>query len=1476
MLFLLIVLIFLIPGVQTYTAQKLTSNINETYGTQIGIERLKIGLSANVLLEEVKVFDHQDDTLFDVKKLSSSIFNIPSLIDGNNLNLSNTEIEDLNMKLIRYKDEPNDNLTTFLQKFESDEPKDMTSVFKVHVDDIFLVDSQFSVIDYNLDNPESFSIENLSFDVDNLNIVGDKISLNINSLSGLTGFGLQVDQLQSKFFMNESEMRLDQLKLKTPQSNLDTDLKFKYSPGGWSDFENKVEITASFDKSKISTTDLNHFYKEFGYSEDLILSGQLKGTLNNFYFNNLNINGIQRSRILGDIHFKEVTKADDFELISQNINITTNYFDLKRLLPRLLGDNLPEFIQYMGNFSVKGQTELKSQNLLADINFDSGLGQGQIELMFENLNLSEEVNYDGFINLQNFNLAKTTQTKSLGLASFSVYINGSGFTEKSLDTKVDADIRSFDFNNYTYNDINVSGNLTFPIFDGQLKSKDKNFLFDFNGLVDASQKQNLYKFQSDIKYADLYALNFIQKDTISVFKGNLDINLKAQSLDDAVGELNFKDFNYKNSFGEYNFKDFKLESSITNGTHQFTVNSPDVVSGRIYGDFQPSKLPEFIDYSLRNLYFKDLENRSFQNKNVNFEFQINNKVVEAFFPKLSIAPNTFLRGNITSNEDEMKIRFISPEIRYQDNTLKDVEVQLDKQNPFFDTYIQVSQIQNSIYPINNLSLINVKLNDTLFFRTEFKGGVKNDDTYNINLYQTYDQNDNTVVGIQKSNIDFKNKSWYINKDDQNTNNRIILEPGLQNFTFDSISAVYNDQLIKLNGEMKDSTYKDINLKLQKVNLANITPYLDSLSFKGIVNGNINLYQNDDQYSPNLDVLVKNFNVNDLDYGNLKLSANGNKDLSDFGIKAYIFKEQKNYLSAEGQIITREENQFIDLDMKLNQLDVSSLSPLGGDVLSRIRGKIEGDAKLTGKLQNPDLDGVLTLDDAGLNFPYLNIDFDFEQNSKIKLDKKSFILDDIQLTDTKYKTQGVLSGQISHENFSKWELDLTLNSDNILTLDTPYREESLYYGTAFINGSASIVGPTDALNINVDAKSNPNTVFNIPLSDTETIGDNSFIYFLSPEDKASKQDGKSYTFDKISGLSLAFDLEITKDALVEVVVDRESGSTLRGRGDGDLRIEINTNGKFDMYGDFVALSGEYIYKYQGLIEKKFEVIPGGYLSWQGNPVDANMDIKAKYTTNANPAVLLENPTINREIPIDVIISLNGELMKPDINFDLEYPNLSSVVESELDYRIQGRENTERQALSLVVQGTFYNDEGVGLNSIGSNLIAERATSILDQILKDDDGKFNIGLDYVQAERTPSQNAVGSDRVGMTLQTQLSDKIFISGRFGVPVGGQTQSFVFGDVEINFLLNESGSLRAQVFNRESDIQFIGEELGYTQGVGVSYTVNFETFGELIRTILKNEEERQKEKERPKPIESLENQNNNEESLVPDYIEFPSSREY
>jgi len=433
-------------------------------------------------------------------------------------------------------------------------------------------------------------------------------------------------------------------------------------------------------------------------------------------------------------------------------------------------------------------------------------------------------------------------------------------------------------------------------------------------------------------------------------------------------------------------------------------------------------------------------------------------------------------------------------------------------------------------------------------------------------------------------------------------------------------------------------------------------------------------------------------------------------------------------------------------------------------------------------------------------------------------------------------------------------------ERLVVLDTEATEDALYYGTAFISGNASIKGPTEELKIDVTATTESGTVFKIPLSDTETIGDNSFIYFLTREEKIAREQGKEVETKPVKGLELVFDLDVTNDAEVEIVVDQNSGSTLRGRGAGTLLIEINTNGKFNMWGDFVAYEGVYNFKYGGLVQKEFQVVSGGNITWDGSPTRANLNVRALYETSANPAILLENPTINRNIPIEVYINLNGELTSTDLTFDIEYPNLSSVVKSELEYRISDRQNTELQALSLITQGSFYSQTSRGQNAPG-NLLLERASGLFDDIFSDEDGKFKVGVNYVQGDRTPDQDV--ADRFGVTLSTQISKRILLNGRVGVPVGGVTESVVVGNVEIDLLLNEDGSLRATLFNRENNIQYIGEQLGYTQGVGLSYSVDFDTFRELINKILNKEIERVEQV--PEEVEE------NPKSLAPDYIQFP-----
>ena len=1461
LLLLLLVLIFLIPQIQSYYATKLTTSFNESYNTDLSIKSLKINYKGNLVLNDLLLRDDYDDTIIYAKTLSTSLINITGF-SNSNIHFSNTEFDHLKFKLKQYKNEEDHEFSKFLEKL-SDSTSSSDHPFQLKINRVLAYDGEFVIENENLSNSPTFSIQKLDFNLSNFRLYGSKFNLNLRRMSGILIQGIVVEDFSTVFEYTPSQMDFQNLSLDTPYSHIEGELQFDYKREDLNDFFDEVNLKAAFNNSTLSSTDLRRFYDGFGYGHQISFKGNANGQLNNLNLESLRLEGLSQTIFFGNLKLVNSFGDAPFALDASSVDLTTTYLDLIELLPKDLKPNLPDYLKTLGKTQMLGIIDLSKNKLNTILKVDTEIGRASINLNFDGYQNPNTVKYKGFVDVLDFDLAAFFDTNSLGRTSFNLNVNGSGFTKESLNTLALGKINSIVVNEYNYKNIKLKGNLKAPYFNGNLHSLDPNFQFVFEGLLDASGEENLFDFNADINHADLYALNIVKRDPVADFKGKLNINLKGNSLDELKGKLLFNSFEYKNQLDSFKFEELTVVSSFQQSQQTITIDSPDVISGNLVGNFKLTKLPKLFSEAIENLYFKSEKDTSRNYQYVNFDIDIYNKIVEVFFPDIQVSANTFIKGSIDTSENGFSLNFRSPLIGVYNTTFENINIQIDTNNPLYNSYVEIENIGTSYYNISDFNMINVNLKDTLFVRTEFKGGQFKKDNYNLSIYQTLDSDNKSTFGFKRSSIVFNDNLWFVNKK-SNTKNKVEIERGFKNFTIDSISVSSGEQAMLLNGILKDSTFKNLNLKFEDVELADIIPKQDRITFEGTVDGSLDIYQKDNIYSPNLDLTVDEFKFNSIPYGRFLLKANGNKDLSSFDIISKLQLQDELLFNAEGSIFTMENNQYFDVNLNFNKFDLQSFDVFGKEVISDIRGLIEGKMEISGKIQNPFFNGELRLSKAGMKVPYLNVDFDFDDNSKIRFDDKKFIIDDIMLTDVKHKTKGVLNGNITNREFKNWNLDLNISSDNLVVLDTDFKEGNLYYGTAFINGNASISGPLDEIEISVQAKTQKNTVFKIPLDDSESLGDNSFIYFLNLEDKLSKEAGRKIQLKEVKGLSLNFDLDITRDAEVEIVVDPANGSSLKGRGAGTLLIEINTNGKFKMYGDFVAYEGEYNFKYSGLVQKRFEVVPGSNLTWNGDPVRANLDVQAKYVTEANPAILLENPTVNREIPVEVIINLGGQIVQPNIEFSLNYPNLSSVVKSELEYRMQGRENTELQALSLVTQGTFYSQAGLGQNAITGNLI-ERASGIVDDIISEEDNKFKLGLNYQQNDRSLTQNNL-ADRVGLSLRTKISDRVLISGRFGVPVGGVSESVVFGDAEINFLLNETGSLRANVFNRESDIQFIGEELGYTQGIELSYTVDFDNFKELINKILDEDYEKMKKsKTLNKDSQAIE---------LPSYIKFPSRR--
>jgi len=1425
LLLVLLVIILSIPSVQTKIAIRVTTYLNETYGTDININRLGLNWKGEIDIREVYIADHHQDTLIYSQEIQTDILNFRNLINGN-IKFGETVLTNPKLNFKNYKGEETDNISIFAAKFDTDEPSS-GSVFKLVSDKIELINGQVKITDDNLDNPQIFNLTNINIQTEDFKIEGPEVETKINRLSLFATRGFTIRHLEGKFLYNSDGIILNNLILETRGSKIIGDVQLYHGGKMYADFNNDVVITADLVDTTILTDDLNAFYNEFGSNQIINVTGNLKGVLNDFTISNVSMStGI--SKIKGDFEFKGLLFGDDsYSIKLNNHDITTSYSELRRLMPRILGDVIPLEISELGLFNFIGNTSITYDDLSTDSKIQSSIGTAITKLTMGNISNFDNAFYKGNIILNQFNLGKIAKTTSLEKMTANLDFDGRGFSLKTVNTSIAGSVSSFNFEGYDYQNIVVSGNLKNPLFDGKLVINDPNLKMEFDGLIDVSKDINHYDFNANVDYAELNKLNLIKRDSIAVFAGRIVMDMDGTTIDNLAGTISLSETFYQNERENFYFDDFKIDSSFDENVRTISINSPDIINGEIRGEFLLEDIPNLFRNGVGSIYANFIPNEVTIDQYIDYEFVVYNKIVDVFVPELKLGDNTRVKGSVYSDKSKFKLNFKSPEIIFFDNYLGKINIQVDNDNPLYNTYVSIDSIYTGVYDISDLSLINRTYNDTLYVRSEFRGGKEKEEIFNLSFYHTINPEGKSVVGVKKSDIKYKDNIWFINENN-NKLNKVVFDNNFQDVRVDSLVLSHDHEIIELSGSLRDSTYKNLKLHFQDVNIGNLVPPIDSLRLEGNVNGNLSFGQKNHNYYPNSKVIIDGVIINDISFGDLNLNITGNEDLTLYKINSSLTNENVKSISVIGEIDVSTDNSQINMDVRLTDFNMQAFSPFGADVITNIRGKISGSAKVTGNYKSPDVIGRFTMQKSGLKVPYLNIDFNIDDRAQLTVTKNKLELEKVNITDSKYGTKGILFGNATHNNYSDWELNLNVDAPNrLLVLDTPPDEEALYYGTSFISGTAQVYGPIDELVIDVAATTEEGTTFKIPLSDAESIGDDSFIKFLSPAEKQARLSGEMFLSKEIKGLSMNFDLDINKNAEVEVVVDKVNNSILKGRGAGTLLIRINTLGKFQMWGDFQVYEGNYDFRYGGVIKKDIQVVPGGSINWDGKPERARLDISAKYVTSANPSVLLDNPSINRKIPVEVIVDLKGEIIQPELTFRIEFPRASSTVRSELEYKLQSTEELQKQALFLLATGNFVNDNFAGSNAF-SGTLADKVSNLVNDIFEDQDGVFKVGVDYSAGNKTPNQET--SDRFGITLSTQISERVLINGKFGVPVGGVNESAIAGDLEIQWLVNKDGSLRMKFFNRQAEIQFIGEDQIFEQGAGITYSVDFDTFRELV----------------------------------------------
>ena len=447
LLLLLVSIALSLPFVQTKIAHYATDKLNKDYGTNINIDEVAITFFGGVKLKKVLILDHHDDTLIYSQRIKTSILDFNKLLDGKLL-FGDLRLDQFYLQIKNYKGEKDTNLDLFVEAFDDGKPG--SGKFLMKSKNVYLKNSRFVMLDYNRTIPKDVDFTKIDAHLKDFQIKGPNVTTNINAMSLNDHRGVQVDNLAADFTYTKKNIILNKLEITTKESFLKGNVVLKYSKENkdFSDFNNRVKFDVTIDSASLATNDIRHFYKELDKNQKFFLKSKITGTLNDLYATNLYLNDYKFSTIKGDINFKNLfpKSPGKFYMKGNLKRISSNYADLTKLLPNILGKKLPTSLEKIGQFDFVGKVEVTQKYINADFVMNTALGIIESDLHMSDIDNIDNAKYNGNIILDHFDVGAMLNDKTIGKVTMNLDVEGKGFTKKYINTSFAGDVFQLNYN----------------------------------------------------------------------------------------------------------------------------------------------------------------------------------------------------------------------------------------------------------------------------------------------------------------------------------------------------------------------------------------------------------------------------------------------------------------------------------------------------------------------------------------------------------------------------------------------------------------------------------------------------------------------------------------------------------------------------------------------------------------------------------------------------------------------------------------------------------------------------------------------------------------------------------------------------------------------------------------------------------------------------------------------------------------------
>jgi len=1419
-------------SVQNWMGSKLTTYLSAQFKTNISIGHIGYEPFGTITLEQVYFGDQRNDTLFYAGKVS---FNLGEVnLDSSFFELRNVQVDQGLCKLITYPDKYF-NIQVLLDFVNRDTSTSVGPPFHLLMREVHCTRTRFSLTDHT-EKPETEGFDPFNqhfFNIDLLasdfHIVQDSLNFNMEKISCRERSGFVLNKLKAHTVLYNKGMFFDDLELITPQSHITNYFSMEYtSYETMADFIDSVQMVGHLKDAHIDMRDIIYFapvMKDF--NRIATVSTDFRGSVADFKLNKLHLKFGAGSKLEGRVSITGMPDLDNAFIDARLKNANTDAGDLSYLL----GYTMPGALNELGKMKFEGDFTGFVKDFVAYGAFETRLGKVESDLNMKLRDSINESSYSGNLKLIGFDMGTLTGSNAyVGKTSLNLNVRGKGFDLEHLETWFRADVHELEVNRYKYHSINISGDLKHKMFNGDVVVNDTNLRLNFGGVIDLNKKIPVYQFQSRIDYAFLRNLHLDTANT--VLSADIDMNFAIRDIDHNEGYISVNNISYVKNGKDFRIDHAILQSSI-NGNQRILNLQADELTAKLSGQITLSELGTSLRGVLVQLfpaYYKPVLKPVHYAQQFDFQLRVNNSenLSSLLFPELEMEQFE-LEGNYRSSDQRIQMNLQAGTLRYKKYTMKNLSSSLNTGSRTGSFRLGAeSLLENDTLVLSRWELLtNAKINAADF--TFNVNDTANHIRSNSKAHAFFREQDIELL-FDSSLLEFRGYPFSIS-----SQSRMVF--GRTQIDFDRVRFTNREQHIELNGFYDYQGMHNLKAGLSNIDLSIINAFYrkSDVKYGGVANGELVLKGNAGVSLIDAYLDVKALKLDDDLIGDFYVNSNFNQKQNRFVVYAKSVSGKLKNLEFGGYIETNTWPYTANLNIAFDESPLNAFQAFLKGQVFIFEGTTSARCKLTGRVNNLALSGNIYFNQVKARIEYLKTTYTFA--TSLSLDNNRIIINSTNLFDENGRSAQLL-GEIKHRSFSEFELDIRLeNLKRFKILNTTARDNNMYYGTGYASGSLKLYGTLNNLVMDANLRTEQGTQFNIPLMSGGQ-SDNAMLNFINSDTAVKSSNLLAQT--KLYGFSMNIMLEVTPSAEIQIIMDAVNEDKIRGSGRGTLKMELTRQGQFNIYGGVTIVEGDYHFTAVGVYSRKFIIQSGSTILWAGNPLHAILDIngvyRARKTSIANllPGLTTEQYNLAKaqRVPVECLLVLKGNMLSPDIRFDLNFPDLSSNLGAEnvalyntLALLRNNPDMMNQQVVSLLVFNNFVpinNTTGAGGNLTAgvSNTLSDLVTKQVNKGVEKIIPGLDFNLDVQMSTQQKTQYILSASK------KLLNDRLEVQASYDVVT--YNNNFM-----TQYNLRRDGSLRLRAYQKTTTTTT--DPTYYknitTQGIGLYYRKEFDNFAELFR---------------------------------------------